>query len=255
MEFFRDDVVEEEEYGKCRKHPSSTRAGVCPICLTNRLILLCPDCAHLRPCACLHPSTDSSSSSSSSASSSFSFSYTHFSKSGASVGAVGRVSFLIDREPSFRRSRSAAFHFIRALSGEKIAGNPPPRPETSFWSFLKTKKKRSEEGKRSEAATTKAMPRSKSVGISSSSDPKDMSGREMRLKIWGWRLPRPIKVFGYPKTMKVVHDRSPLCRAWKITEKTAACSIPPFYRFLVILLLRAWYCILNRYKYLRNDPP
>ncbi|KAJ8650504.1 hypothetical protein MRB53_003527 [Persea americana] len=223
MELFPEDAEGEEEYGKCRKHPSSTRAGVCPVCLTNRLILLCPDCAHLRPCACLHPSTDSSSSSSSSSSS---FSYPPFSKSGASVGSVARMSFLIESEPAFRRSRSAAFPFIRAAkSGYKSAGNlPPPPPEpwnsssssASFWSFLKAAKtkRRAEDGKKSSSATKKQMQRSRSVGFSCYSDPKkEISGRDVRLKaLWGWRLPSPIKIFGYPKTMKVVHDRATLIR-------------------------------------------
>lgn len=76
--------VEEEQVWKCPKHPSKRRRnGVCPACLRDRLVSLCPDCGVLRPCPCAASTTSSSSSSS-------------------------------DAEPSFRRSRSLAIPFLRS---------------------------------------------------------------------------------------------------------------------------------------------
>ncbi|XP_058086202.1 uncharacterized protein LOC131233496 [Magnolia sinica] len=206
MEFL-DEV--EEEYGKCRKHPSQSRIGVCPICLKNRLILLCPHCANVRPCVCYHspdfPSTSTSSSSS-------------LSSTDAVIGAVGRMSFLIDSEPAFRRTRSAAFPFLRQKSGGKIDGFRRHPPETRSWSssfasllsFLRVekKKKKADEEK---TTTVKQLRRSRSVGFSCYSDSDEISGRDARLRGWGW-LPSPIKVFRQPKTSKVLQERSPLCR-------------------------------------------
>nr|GMC87203.1 uncharacterized protein LOC109177147 [Ipomoea batatas] len=39
-------IIVEEEAWKCLKHPSNRqRNGVCPVCLKERLAILCPDCA------------------------------------------------------------------------------------------------------------------------------------------------------------------------------------------------------------------
>ncbi|KAG0460670.1 hypothetical protein HPP92_020566 [Vanilla planifolia] len=98
----------EEELWRCEKHPYLPPRGVCPVCLRERLIVLCPDCASLRPCGCL-PSSSSSSSSSLSFLSSFD---PPRSSVGSAFGAVGRLGSLIDGEPAFRRSRSAAFQSL-----------------------------------------------------------------------------------------------------------------------------------------------
>ncbi|XP_077234696.1 uncharacterized protein LOC143876901 [Tasmannia lanceolata] len=204
MEIFTDD----DEYWKCQKHPSQSRNGVCPICLKNRLNLLCPHCANVRPCLCCVPSSSSSSSSSSSLSS--------VEKYGTGVGSVGRISILIDSEPAFKptfkRSRSAALPFLRQNPGEKVAGIRQPEyhrsKSTSFFLSLfkaeKTKKK-VDVGKN---MTTK-LPRSRSVGFVCYSDPGEISGGEVRLKGKGWSFPSPSKVFRLPK---FVHERSPMRR-------------------------------------------
>uniref|UniRef100_A0A0D9W8T7 Uncharacterized protein n=1 Tax=Leersia perrieri TaxID=77586 RepID=A0A0D9W8T7_9ORYZ len=75
---------------RCRKHPPAHGGGVCPYCLRDRLLRLCPDCAHTRPCPCAASSPSSSSS------------------SAASGSAVGRVYSLIERERRMGRSRSVA---------------------------------------------------------------------------------------------------------------------------------------------------
>ncbi|XP_058104045.1 uncharacterized protein LOC131248025 [Magnolia sinica] len=205
-----DFLFDEEESGKCGKHPSQPRNGVCPICLRDRLILLCPDCANVRPCGCCHPSDFLSSSSSSS---SFSSAAVDVSKYGSGIGAVGRMSLLIDTEPSFQRSRSAAFQFLRTKSDRKGDGIRPPPPQnrsrSSFLWFLRAEKTKR---KVEEVKKTDKLPRSRSVGISCYSDPGEVSGGDVRLKGWGWHFPSPIKVFRQPKTVKVVHERSPLYR-------------------------------------------
>ncbi|KAG1360900.1 hypothetical protein COCNU_09G003630 [Cocos nucifera] len=57
-----------KEPGRCRRHLYDHRGaaaggGVCPSCLRHRLLLLCPQCAQVRPCPCSTPPSLSSSSS------------------------------------------------------------------------------------------------------------------------------------------------------------------------------------------------
>ncbi|XP_068635763.1 uncharacterized protein [Aristolochia californica] len=209
MKFFLDD----DDFGKCRKHPSQPRHGVCAVCLKDRLTMLCPDCSRLRPCSC-YSFTDFTSSASSSSSLDI------------GVGSGAPMSFLIDNEPPLRRSRSVAFSFLRPKPDENPSFNlrpPPPENPTKsfpFWSFLKSdkpkkktdqsedlkKKKKTDNFPRSKSAK---YPRSKSVGTSCYSDIGEVSGG---VKGWGWHFPSPIKVFLHPKPAKVARERSPLCR-------------------------------------------
>ncbi|KAF8380701.1 hypothetical protein HHK36_028191 [Tetracentron sinense] len=186
--------VDEDEIWKCRRHPSKhRRSGVCPICLRDRLITLCPDCRNSRPCACCPISSSSYSSSSFSLLSS-----TDAPKSGSGVGSVGRISNLIDKEPAFRRSRSAAFPFLRPNPVDKDAGvRQPPlgnQSKSSIWSVFKSSKMKKEE----EAEVVKKMVRSKSVGI-----PCRDSGGDVRLKGRSWYFPSPMKVFRQTKMAKI----------------------------------------------------
>ncbi|KAJ4952291.1 hypothetical protein NE237_029123 [Protea cynaroides] len=204
--------MDEEDIWKCQMHPSKRRStGVCPLCLRDRLLQLCPNCASVRPCACCSSSSSSSSSSFSLASS------FDAPKSGAGIGAVGRVSNLIDNEPAFRRSRSTtAFAFIGRKPSDKIDVAPstpdPSRSRLSFWSVFKSssKTKKAEEGREEKVklqAMKVRMTRSKSVGISSFSEP---AGSDSKLKGWSWHFRSPMKVFRHPKTTKVVQELSPL---------------------------------------------
>lgn len=227
--------LDEDEVWKCTKHPSKRRRrGICPICLRERLLALCPECANVRPCSCC--ATSSSSSSSSSSFSRFSFSV---SGAGAGVGAVGRVHNLIENEPSLRRSRSMAIPFLRSrsrFSGGDRDFDPDSTEESpalnrskstrSFWSMFKSQKSNrsgvqedrdskkvlvgrdavGDASRRTTATTT--MMRSRSVAVSGS------GGRELRppAKGRGWFFPSPIKAFRQSKASKVNQERSPLYR-------------------------------------------
>lgn len=207
--------VDEEEVWKCPKHPSKRRRnGICPTCLRDRLVSLCPDCANVRPCACVVSTTSSSSSSSSS---------------------LGRVSNLIDGEPSFRRSRSVAIPFLRSKNTEQTPNNGRVKTP-SFLSVLKrSKTKRSEPTKEKNEGSVvngssncdfdshdriedfaRMVTRSRSVSAGTTAMASgfrrvDVSSSPAKSKFW--HFPSPMKAFRSSKTPKVlVHDRSPLHR-------------------------------------------
>uniref|UniRef100_A0A0E0KUJ4 Uncharacterized protein n=1 Tax=Oryza punctata TaxID=4537 RepID=A0A0E0KUJ4_ORYPU len=106
---------------RCRKHPAPPCGGVCPYCLRDRLLRLCPECAHTRPCPCAASSSSPSSSSSSAASGS---------------AAVGRVYSLIERERRMGlRSRSVA---AGGGGGRGIVRDERPKSRAFGWvSFRK----------------------------------------------------------------------------------------------------------------------
>ncbi|XP_042051724.1 uncharacterized protein LOC121797055 [Salvia splendens] len=109
--------VEEEQVWKCPKHPTKRRRhGVCPICLRDRLITLCPNCGNVRPCPCSAASFSASSSSSSASSSSYA------------------------AEPSFTRSRSLAIPFF-------LRSNPSRLHSASFLSVFRRKGKKAADAK------------------------------------------------------------------------------------------------------------
>lgn len=200
-----DYIAEEEDFWKCRKHPSSRRrTGVCPSCLRDRLLLLCPDCANLRPCNCF-PSSLSSSSSSSFSSHSYSIDPARSSVSGA-IGSVGRVSSLIESEPAFRRTRSAAFLLLRRSRSDPVeeaaAAVEKGRRWGSFLGFLKGREKGEEE----------KFSRSRSVGVSILHSDSAATAGEGTLKAKKWQFPSPMRAFRQKKTTRVVQERSALCR-------------------------------------------
>ncbi|CAL9069787.1 unnamed protein product [Musa banksii] len=191
---------------RCRKHTSSSqpRDGICPGCLRDRLLRLCPDCANERPCSCFRPSSSSSSSCSSVSSISLA-DLAGSAGGGAGIGAVGLVSRLIDSEPAFRRSRSVGFQLLRTRSVARHVdgGEAPRRPNRGrrwalFWPFP-----RAAGGKESAAE----LSRSRSVGAAGLAGP---SGGEDRGKAWGWHFPSPMNAFRHRRSTKLVHERSPL---------------------------------------------
>ncbi|GFP94967.1 hypothetical protein PHJA_001641100 [Phtheirospermum japonicum] len=193
----------EEEVWKCPKHPSKRRRnGICPVCLRDRLVGLCPHCANVRPCACV-VSTSSSSSSSSS------------------------FSRVIDGEPSFHRSRSVAIPFLRSRNSEQAASKTP-----SFLSILKmSKTKRCDQAaERGEGFVdeinfeshnriedfARMITRSRSVSVGTTamtSGFRRSKDNSSPAKGKFWHFPSPMTVFRSSKTPKViVQDRSPLHR-------------------------------------------
>ncbi|KAF3449429.1 hypothetical protein FNV43_RR10157 [Rhamnella rubrinervis] len=221
--------VDEEEIWKCPKHPSRRRrCGICPVCLRERLATLCPECANVRPCNCCATTTSSSSSSSSSLS--------RFLGDGAGIGSVGRVSNLIESEPSFRRSRSLAIPFLRSRSrfvGDKdVEHSDGSEPQTAggrekkaaFWSVFKsqkskrssppaedTKKVHVEEDEASMMRRTMMM-RSRSVAVPMSAEAGAGDSKPASGKGRSWYFPSPIKVFRQTKISKIVRVPSPLYR-------------------------------------------
>ncbi|KAG1354293.1 hypothetical protein COCNU_07G004050 [Cocos nucifera] len=204
---------EEEEGWKCRKHPSQPRYGVCPVCLWDRLLLLCPDCANVCPCGCFPPSTSSSSASSFS---SLSADFARSGGGGAGIGAVGRVVHLIESELAFRRSRSVGFHLLQSRSvaargGETgNGGRPRARGRWGWAAFWLLSRRKEERGQESRSTAPVKLSRSASVGVVAY--PDSVGGSGGRSKGWGWHFPSPMKAFRYPKSTKVVQQRSPLCR-------------------------------------------
>ncbi|KAK7309625.1 hypothetical protein RJT34_06510 [Clitoria ternatea] len=221
--------MDEEEVWKCPKHPSKRRrSGICPICLRDRLVTLCPDCANVRPCSCYATSSSSSSSSSSS--------FSRFSVAGDAAGTVGRVYNLIDREPTLRRSRSMAIPFLRSrprfsgggrdLDLDSAKDSPAlsgSRSARSFWSMFKSQKGNRGAAAEPEWETKKVlaeecggdlsrkpvMMRSKSVAVTAVSGDGEL---RPRTKGRGWFFPSPMKAFRQSKVSKVVQERSPLYR-------------------------------------------
>ncbi|KAB2626092.1 hypothetical protein D8674_017752 [Pyrus ussuriensis x Pyrus communis] len=231
--------VDEEEVWKCPKHPSKRRkSGICHVCLRERLVILCPDCANVRPCGCC-----ATTSSSSSFSSSFRF----------PAGDGVRVSKLLEGEPSFRRSRSVAAPFLRSTSkffggafrhadfdsvGDRSKSQTVGRTKTpSFWSSVFRSSRRSktsevnngenettaekkveseiqEKEEDAEAAMRRTMMRkSRSVAVPTmSSKTGGVGGERPPAKGRGRYFPSPIKAFRHSKISKIFSERSPVYR-------------------------------------------
>jgi hypothetical protein len=169
----------DEEGGRCRKHVSSSQPpySVCPFCLRDRLMRLCPDCANVRPCPCV-PSPSGSSSSSSISSAAGSVRGTN----GSSAGGCDKISNLIASEPAFPRSKSAGFALMRSGSigielersrsvATGVASSKKRRWKwAAIWPFKGSNEKGEEKGKESK---------------------------------W-WYFPSPIRVFTYRKSVSRV---------------------------------------------------
>ncbi|GJN21911.1 hypothetical protein PR202_gb09434 [Eleusine coracana subsp. coracana] len=174
---------------QCRKHPAPrSGGGVCPYCLRDRLLRLCPNCAHVRPCAC--PSSCPSPSSSSS----------------ASGEAVGRVYSLIEREHRIARSHSVAAGsssaavFAAAVPAATVAtgggrrkarvwGWPP------FWKAAASAEQHDDE-------EGMVLPRSSSVSATAVESKTAVAAR------WGWHFPSPLKAFRHRRSSASVAGRA-----------------------------------------------
>ncbi|XP_072959163.1 uncharacterized protein [Typha angustifolia] len=182
---------EEEEPWRCWKHQPQPRYAVCPTCLRDRLLLLCPGCANVRPCAC-SPSTTSPSLCSSSD--------LARSTGASSIGVVGKLTNLIDSEAAFRRSRSVGVVIERSGSISGRQGRERRRGWLLPWPFSRAKE-----------PEVVVLPRSTSVVVEST--PGSIGG-EGRWKGWNRYLASPMKAFRQRKSAKarVAQERSPLCR-------------------------------------------
>ncbi|KAL8150549.1 hypothetical protein V2J09_020357 [Rumex salicifolius] len=218
MAFYAD----EDDVWKCLNHPSRRRRiGVCAPCLREKLSVLCPDCAMLRPCACCSEASSSSSSSHSMISFLGDAAFNR-SASGSGVGSVGRVSNFIDTEPSFRRSRSVALPIFKSLRFSGTGSDDRSdsgKSKSRFWMFfwprrLKRDKIPADEKEETVDLKIRAIARSKSVAASNTTFFAGGVVPEARsVKSKGWYFPSPMKVFRQSKpTVKIIHERSPLNR-------------------------------------------
>ncbi|GJN26582.1 hypothetical protein PR202_gb14524 [Eleusine coracana subsp. coracana] len=154
---------------RCRRHPYvPCGGGVCPHCLRDRLLRLCPDCACPRPCPCASSSPGPSSPSSSS-----------------SGSALGRVHSLIERDRRVARSRSIAVH-----GGDDDQARPP---KSRVWGWVSFRKPPAEAAagcrdveEEYDDAVELARSRSVSIAASAAKGASKSSG-------WGRLIPRKIK--------------------------------------------------------------
>ncbi|CAL5025703.1 unnamed protein product [Urochloa decumbens] len=149
---------------RCRRHPPVPGGGVCPHCLRDRLLRLCPECACARPCACSCASSSSSG-----------------------AAEVGRVHSLIDRERRVARSRSAA--------GDDDRG----RPKSSVWGWVSFRKPPPNAAAgckdvEQEYDDAVALARSRSVSMAPAPPPaRDQKGPASKAGGWGRLIPGKIK--------------------------------------------------------------
>ncbi|KAG6523209.1 uncharacterized protein LOC122045079 [Zingiber officinale] len=179
----------EEAGWKCWRHLSQPRYGVCPACLRDRLLLLCPDCARTRPCICgSFASSSSSSSSFSSRSSAEPIRSGSRRGDGAEIGAVGPVMRLIEREPAFQRSRSVGLQLLRS---KPTAADVEPSPSRSrgpkIWAPFWRRNQPMEDTKQPN------LYRSRSVAAGHLPDAGAGAETEGIRKRLRWHFPSPIK--------------------------------------------------------------
>uniref|UniRef100_A0A7N0UYL4 Uncharacterized protein n=1 Tax=Kalanchoe fedtschenkoi TaxID=63787 RepID=A0A7N0UYL4_KALFE len=184
--------VDEEEVWKCETHPSKRRRhGVCPLCLRDRLVTLCSNCANVRPCDCPEPP----------------------------AGELKRS-----------RSLAVSSLFLRSKSTHKAAHSLPPRGKSSsssFWSKLNRKKREKQvESDADEKSSGRGsgrggddrqqkitmMMRSKSVGMALFSNFGSLREGGSRSEKTKWWFRGPIKGLKQSKAAKVNHENSPTCK-------------------------------------------
>ncbi|AQK73726.1 hypothetical protein Zm00014a_038851 [Zea mays] len=179
---------------RCRKHPAArSGGGVCPHCLRDRLLRLCPNCAHVRPCACAAACASPSSSSS------------------ASGDAVGRVHSLIEREHRIARSRSVATGSSAALAAPSAAtASGGGRRKARVWGwppFWKPAAREggAEPGEEEDDDEGMGLPRSSSVSATAVEAKSAAAAARAR---WGWHFPSPLKAFRHRRLSASVAGRA-----------------------------------------------
>jgi hypothetical protein len=178
---------------RCRKHPAArSGGGVCPYCLRDRLLRLCPNCAHVRPCACAASPSSSSS---------------------ASGDAVGRVHSLIEREHRIARSRSVATGSSAAFAAAVTARSAAPasaggRRKARVWGWPPFWKPAAREGDAEmddDEDDGLGLPRSSSVSATAV-EAKTAAARARAR--WGWHFPSPLKAFRHRRSSASVAGRA-----------------------------------------------
>lgn len=165
---------------QCRKHPAPrSGGGVCPFCLRDRLLRLCPNCAHVRPCACAASCASPSSSSS------------------ASGEAVGRVHSLIEREHRIARSRSVAAGSSAAPASAAVAGGGRRKARVWGWPPFRKAAASAEEPDEEEGL---GLPRSSSVSATAVESKTAAAAVAARAARWGWHFPSPLKAFRHRRS-------------------------------------------------------
>jgi hypothetical protein len=165
---------------QCRKHRTPrSGGGACPYCLRDRLLRLCPNCAHVRPCACASACASPPSSSS------------------ASGEAGGRIRSLIEREPRVARSRSVAAGSSAAAVPDAAAARGGGRQKARVWGwppFWKATANAEEEGP--------VLPRSSSVSATA------VESKTAAAPRWRWHFPSPLKAFRHRRSSASVVGRA-----------------------------------------------
>ncbi|XP_066322341.1 uncharacterized protein [Miscanthus floridulus] len=178
---------------RCRKHPAArSGGGVCPYCLRDRLLRLCPNCAHVRPCACAASPSSSSS---------------------ASGDAVGRVHSLIEREHRIARSRSVATGssavFAAAVAAPSTVATG--RRKARVWGWPPFWKPAAREGGaelEEDEDEGLGLPRSSSVSATVV-EAKTAAAAAARARArWGWHFPSPLKAFRNRRSSASVAERT-----------------------------------------------
>jgi len=180
---------------RCRKHPAArSGGGVCPYCLRDRLLRLCPNCAHVRPCACAASPSSSSS---------------------ASGDAVGRVHSLIEREHRIARSRSVATGSSAAFAARSVAPaatGAGGRREARVWGWPPFWKAAAREGGaelelEEDEDEGLGLPRSSSVSATAVEAKTAAAAARARAR-WGWHFPSPLKAFRHRRSSASVAGRA-----------------------------------------------
>ncbi|KAL5211797.1 hypothetical protein ABZP36_022644 [Zizania latifolia] len=172
---------------RCRKHPGArSGGGVCPHCLRDRLLRLCPNCSHVRPCPCSGASPSSSS---------------------ASGDAVSRVHTLIELEHRIARSRSVAASSSLAVASAAAAasGGVGGRRKARVWGwppFWKAAAR--DEVAAEDEEEGLGLARSSSVSATAVEDKAAAAAAKAR---WGWHFPSPLKAFRHRRSSASMPER------------------------------------------------
>ncbi|KAL5207630.1 hypothetical protein ABZP36_032065 [Zizania latifolia] len=173
---------------RCRKHPAArSGGGVCPHCLRDRLLRLCPNCAHVRPCPCTCASPSSSSS--------------------ASGDAVGRVHTLIEREHRIARSRSvaASSSVADASAATAASGGVGGRRKARVWRWPPFWKAAARDGVAlEEDEEGLGLARSSSVSATAVEAKAAAAAAKAR---WRWHFPSPLKAFRHRRSSASMPER------------------------------------------------